>query len=260
MLRTARRTPQGIAGRCLGRRACSEQAGNPRPLTFVQGSGPTRAPWPKPRDVSLPAGEAGGFFATIGTYPAPGALNAAGSAASAEAHAGGHGIRALARKHGVPFAIYYITLTESLVVGFTFLLHYDLLGKGDITSVLKLVGLDGWLDVDGTMNKKKEFGPFTVSARLVTNFAFAKACIALLAPLKLPFCVATLPYVMRLVQRLAPRAAAAATGQKAAGAAAATAAAATATTGTPAGAAAAAESTAAAGAATTAAAAASAKP
>ena len=70
------------------------------------------------------------------------------------------------------------------------------------------------------MNKQKTFGPITVSARLLTNFAFAKACIALLAPIKLPFCVATLPYVMRVVGRVSPRAAAAATGQKAAGAAA----------------------------------------
>eukprot|EP00672_Neobodo_designis_P018844 CAMPEP_0174847526 /NCGR_PEP_ID=MMETSP1114-20130205/12964_1 /TAXON_ID=312471 /ORGANISM="Neobodo designis, Strain CCAP 1951/1" /LENGTH=256 /DNA_ID=CAMNT_0016081807 /DNA_START=41 /DNA_END=811 /DNA_ORIENTATION=+ len=213
MLRAVRRAPQGIAGRCIARRACSEQAGSSSAhrLTFTQGSGPTRKALPAPRDVTLRPGEAGGtFFFDLGTYAAPGAQ---ASAAASEA-AGGHGIRALARKHGVPFAVYYIGLTETLAVGLTLLLHYDLLGKGDITSVLKFLGIDGWLDVDGTMNRKKHFGPITISARLVTNFAFAKACIALLAPLKLPFCVATLPYVMRLMHRIAPRAAAAASGQK----------------------------------------------
>jgi hypothetical protein len=176
--------------------------------------GSMNRPHPAPRSQALRQAEgAGGFFFDIGGTTASGA----GGHAAAH-HGGGHGLRALARKHGLPFAIYYITVTETLAVLLALCLHYDVLGKGDITSVLKLIGIEGWLDVDGTMNKKKEFGPFSVSARLVTNFAFAKACIALLAPIKLPFCVATLPYVMRVFGRVAPRAAAAATGQKAAAA------------------------------------------
>lgn len=137
----------------------------------------------------------------IGGYPY---FHAGGFSAPDHGRPGGHGIRSLIKKYGLPLAVYYVLLTEALTVAITYLLYYNYLGTGDITSVLKFFGLGRMVDVDAAMETSRTIGPFTVSGRLLTNFAMAKSFIALFAPLKLTFCITTLPGLMRLLGRKMP--------------------------------------------------------
>jgi hypothetical protein len=117
----------------------------------------------------------------------------------------GHGFRALVKKHGLPFALYYVFLAESLTAIFAFLLFYDYLGVGDLTDLLKDVGLEKWLDVDHAMANSKSIGPITISGKLITSFFIGKGFVAVLTPLKLPFAIATLPYVERQAAKIFPK-------------------------------------------------------
>lgn len=130
---------------------------------------------------------------------------AAAAAAQSEKHGWfkHHSLSELVKKHGLPLGIYYVTLTEFLVCSLTYLLHYDHLGAGDITNFMKWIGLEKWIDVDHAMSASKSIGPITISGKLVTNYAIAKAFVAVWAPLKIPFCMATLPYMRRAVSAVA---------------------------------------------------------
>ena len=152
------------------------------------------------KQVSVP-----GHFNTFGEWVAR-STSVTAAAPVAAHHAGGHGIRALIRQYGAPFAVYYVALTETLTCLLTYLLHYEYLGKGDIGALLKWTGFGKGDDVNSAMAKSVTYGPFTVSARLMTNFVIAKSFVALFAPLKVPFCIATLPYLKRAIAQVAPRA------------------------------------------------------
>lgn len=119
----------------------------------------------------------------------------------AKTKSGGHGLRALIRSHGLPLAVYYLLFNECCVVAVTCALHWNWLGKGDVASVLHRVGADRFIDIDSAMGKSFSLGPLEVSGRLATNFAIAKVFMSLWTPLQLPFCVATLPTVMRVFRR-----------------------------------------------------------
>eukprot|EP00760_Papus_ankaliazontas_P013212 PhM_4_TR15663/c1_g1_i3/m.21255 len=110
-----------------------------------------------------------------------------------------HGLFGLIREYGVPLAIYYFVLNETCVVGITAGLHYGWFGGADIVRVLDYVGAGSYVDLD-KMNHHISFGPFSVSAKLATNFGLATAFMSLWTPVQLPFCIATLPYIKRAVR------------------------------------------------------------
>lgn len=110
-------------------------------------------------------------------------------------------IRALVRTFGLPLAVYYLLFNETLVVLITYLLHTEAIGAGDIVSFLEYIGLESFVDVRGFSESSRTVLGFEVSGRLVMNFGIATAFMSLWTPIQLPFCVATLPTLMRWLGR-----------------------------------------------------------
>lgn len=114
-----------------------------------------------------------------------------------EAHAKGHGFRALLRRYGLAFAIYVFVVDEILCLLFACCLHYNWVGTGDVSSLLKMLRIDRWVNVDGALDKSLHLGPFELSARFATNYGVATVLSTALVPLQMAFCLATLPKLMR---------------------------------------------------------------
>lgn len=122
-------------------------------------------------------------------------------------------IRSLIRTYGAPLAVYYLLFNECLVVFITYLLHTGTIDVGDIVSLLEYLGLENYVNVRGFSESSKTVMGIEVSGRLLMNFGIATAFMSLWTPLQLPFCIATLPTILRWCGRGAavPVAAAAAT-------------------------------------------------
>lgn len=111
-------------------------------------------------------------------------------------------IKVLVRQYGFPLAVYYLCLNEACVLLITYLLHYEILGTGDIVCLLERVGLESYVDVRGFGETSKSvLGLFDISGRLVMNFGIATAFMSLWTPVQLPFCVATIPTILRWMGR-----------------------------------------------------------
>ena len=111
------------------------------------------------------------------------------------------GFTALIRKYGAPLALYYLCFNETCVVALTYLLHTEAIGAGDIVSVLEYIGLESYVDVRGFSEASTTIAGFPVSGRLVMNFGIATGFMSLWTPVQLPFCIATLPIIMRWFRR-----------------------------------------------------------
>ena len=134
---------------------------------------------------------------------------ASGAVCCARRHAS---LRALIRTYGAPLAVYYLLFNECLVVFITYLLHTEAIGVGDIVSFLEYLGLESYVDVRGFSESSKTVMGVEVSGRLLMNFGIATAFMSLWTPVQLPFCIATLPIILRWCGRgVAVPAAAAAT-------------------------------------------------
>jgi hypothetical protein len=109
----------------------------------------------------------------------------------------------LIKKYGFPLAIYYLAFNETCVLIITALLHYDYLGAGDIAAMLKWLGAERLLNVGNVAGKTREIGPITISARFIINFTIASTFMSLWTGFQIPFCIATLPHVTRVVRAAA---------------------------------------------------------
>ena len=122
-------------------------------------------------------------------------------------------VKRLISQYGLPFAIYYIVFNDSMILLITVALQMGWVGAGDVITLIKKVGAEKYLNgLDERMDRPAfSLGPLHVTGRLVANFALAFAFMGVWTPIKIPFCIATLPYVKRAWQavfrRSVPRAA-----------------------------------------------------
>lgn len=107
------------------------------------------------------------------------------------------GLWQLIKTYGVALAVYYFVFNEMFVLTITYLLHYDYLGAGDVTSLVEYVGVGHMLNVKETLGRSISLGPFTITAKFATNFALASGFMSLFTFLQVPFCIATLPRIQR---------------------------------------------------------------
>ena len=111
------------------------------------------------------------------------------------------GMAALVKRYGLALAIYYFFFNQACVVSVTLLLQSGVVGGDGIFTLLRWLHVEHWVgDLDRF--KDSHFRPFgnwgpEVSARLLANYALATAFMSLWTPLQLPFCVGTLPRLLR---------------------------------------------------------------
>lgn len=110
-------------------------------------------------------------------------------------------IKALVKQYGLPLAAYYFCFNEACVLVITYLLHTEKLGCSDIISLLEYLGVDKYVDVRSHSSASTTLMGIEVSGKLLMNFGVATAFMSLWTPLQIPFCIATLPSVMRLFRR-----------------------------------------------------------
>ena len=112
----------------------------------------------------------------------------------------GRGIAALVRTHGAPLALYYFIFNECCVLVVTFLLQYDYLAADALKQCVTTLRLDRWINLNAIQSAELKIGPVTISGKFAANFSVATAFMSLWTPLQIPFCVATLPYLRRLIR------------------------------------------------------------
>lgn len=108
----------------------------------------------------------------------------------------------LAREKGIGYAIYLYVFGEAISILITYLLHYDILGAGDVMSWLSYIGLGSWVDIDKAGSKHTTIFGYEVSVRLLTNYGIANVVGIPLFPLEVAFCAFTFPFVLRATRRL----------------------------------------------------------
>eukprot|EP00759_Apiculatamorpha_spiralis_P009524 PhF_6_TR16572/c0_g1_i1/m.25259 len=111
------------------------------------------------------------------------------------------GFKQLIKEYGLPLAVYYLALNETCVIGITCGLHYGYFGGADVISTLNKIGLASYIDLNKLSSSSMTIGPIEISARLMSNFGLATAFMSLWTPLQIPFCIATLPMLKRLLGR-----------------------------------------------------------
>lgn len=107
----------------------------------------------------------------------------------------------LVKEHGVALVVYYFVFNEACIIALTFLLHNGLVAGSDLVGWLKWIKVDRFFNVEETLGRTVSFGPFSISAALVTNYTLASAFMSLCTPVQIPFCVMTLRMVKSVVFR-----------------------------------------------------------
>lgn len=106
------------------------------------------------------------------------------------------------RGRGVAFTLYFYFVAEVLALFFTYLLHMDILGAGDVVAWLDWIGISKWFDIDRYAGKHVTIFGYTLSARLLLNYGIASTMLVPATPLELAFCAYTLPWVLRVTAPL----------------------------------------------------------
>jgi hypothetical protein len=148
--------------------------------------------------------------ATLDQAVAPAAASATNESSDAKASTAGAAKKPgmfgkftrLAREKGIGYAIYLYVFGEAISILVTYLLHYDVLGAGDVMSWLNWIGLGSWVDIDKAGSKHTTIFGYEVSVRLLTNYGIANVVGIPLFPLEVAFCAFTFPLVVRTARRL----------------------------------------------------------
>jgi len=107
------------------------------------------------------------------------------------------GFRMLVKKYGLPLSIYFWVLSDVIAFVITALLYFDVLGSGDMVTLLKRLGLDSWVNIEEKMTQSYALGPISLSGKLLANYAVGETIVTVLTPPILAFCIATLPALKR---------------------------------------------------------------
>lgn len=108
----------------------------------------------------------------------------------------------LAREKGLGYALYLYVFGEAISILITYLLHFDILGAGDVLAWLNWMGLGSLVDLDNAGSKHTTIFGYEVSVRLLTNYGIANVFGIPLFPLEVAFCAVTYPYALNAVRRL----------------------------------------------------------
>lgn len=108
----------------------------------------------------------------------------------------------MARERGLAFALYLFIFGEAVTLFVTYLLHFDILGSGDVVAWLNWAGLDKLVDLNKYAGKHVTLFGFELSVRLLTNYGIANVAVIPVFPLEIAFCAYTLPYLITAARAL----------------------------------------------------------
>lgn len=103
------------------------------------------------------------------------------------------------KEHGFLYAAYVFIFGEVLTLAVTLLLHWDLIGAGDVVSFLKWLGMSS---IESVSNKSVHVFGIELSGRLAMNYGIANVLLIPCFPAELAFCLYTLPMLKRVLGKI----------------------------------------------------------